>query len=313
LAAGAREVRVQTPAKVNLILRVLDRRPDGYHNIWSVMETVGLVDDLTLRLTPRPSGIHLSCTDPTLPIDEQNLVVRAAKVLLERSQAAHGVAIHLEKRIPVGAGLGGGSSNAAGTIIGLNSLLGLNWTKDQMSQLGADLGSDVPFFFHAPTAQVSGRGEVVNPLVLSGTRWAVLVHPGFPIETRWAYQELSTRRSSARPVADAHLRLASRSPLTWDEIIPTMENDFEPALTVTHAVFGDLKRSLLRAGAEAALLSGSGSTVFGLFRDEEAGRRAKSALEASGCAAYAVIVGPTMTVTPTVSAARLANVVHSFG
>jgi 4-diphosphocytidyl-2-C-methyl-D-erythritol kinase len=304
LEAGQRELRIYAPAKVNLILRVLDRRPDGYHNIWSVMENVGLVDELTLRLTPPPVDIRLQCSDPTLPTDGRNLVVRAASAVLERSGARHGLEIHLTKRIPVGAGLGGGSSNAAGTIAGLNALLSLGWTREEMSGVGATLGSDVPFFFFGPTAQVGGRGEQVSPLVLRGNRWAVLVHPGFPVETRWAYEELASRRTSARPLAEAHRRLAVRPVLSWEEIIPLMENDFEPALTATHAVFAELKKALLHAGAEAALLSGSGSTVFGLFGDETTARGAKKALEASGRAVYAVPTGAVPTVQPAMTERR---------
>jgi 4-diphosphocytidyl-2-C-methyl-D-erythritol kinase len=285
--AGETDIRILTPAKVNLILRVLDRRADAYHNLWSVMETVELVDELTLRLIPDSIEIRLSCDDPVLPTDDRNLVVRAARRVLDRARQQQaqgrpiGVDIHLRKRIPVGAGLGGGSSNAAGTISGMNHLLGLGWSAEEMAKIGAELGSDVPFFFYAPTAQIRGRGDEVAQLELHGERWVVLVNPGFPIDTRWAYGELAAHRTTSLPLSEAHQGLAARRAIRWDEIIPLMENDFEAALTRSHPILADVKAQLLAAGAEAALLSGSGSTVFGLFPTQASASRAKAAMASS--------------------------------
>jgi 4-diphosphocytidyl-2-C-methyl-D-erythritol kinase len=303
--AGETDIRVLTPAKVNLILRVLERRADAYHNLWSVMETVELVDELSLRLIPDSTEVRLSCDDSGLPTDDRNLVVRAARRVLDRArQQAHGrpvgVDIHLRKHIPVGAGLGGGSSNAAGTIAGMNHLLGLAWSADEMATVGAELGSDVPFFFYAPTAQVRGRGEEVTPLELRGERWIVLVNPGFPIDTRWAYAELAAHRPAPRPLSDAHRSLASRTSIVWDDLIPLMENDFEAALARSHPILAEVKAQLLAAGAETALLSGSGSTVFGLFPTEASAVRAKAALAATqGQALYVARAGFTSEVEKT--------------
>lgn len=142
-----RETRVYAPAKVNLILRVLDRRADGYHNLWSLMHTVGLEDELHMRLDPDATGVQLQCDDPALPTDGRNLVARAAGLVLERAGLSVGLSIRIVKRIPVSAGLGGGSSDAAATIVGLNRLLALGWSASEMARLGQVLGSDVPFFF----------------------------------------------------------------------------------------------------------------------------------------------------------------------
>ena len=272
-------VRVCAPAKVNLILRVLDRRTDGYHNLWSLMQTVALEDELHIDLQSDTTGVRLRCDDPTLPTDGRNLVARAADVVLERAGLSIGLDIRIVKRIPVSAGLGGGSSDAAATIVGLNRLLALGWSASQMAEVGQVLGSDVPFFFFAPTARVRARGEDVAPLRLVGERWIVLVNPGFPIETRWAYDRLSTTRSGMTALSQGITGLAGKTQVTWEDILPLMENDFEPALAPTHHVLEKMKRGLLSHGAEAALLSGSGATVFGVFPHEESAVRARDGLK----------------------------------
>ena len=272
-------IRVQAPAKVNLILRVLDRRADGYHNLWSLMHTVGLTDRLTLRLTDRHQDIRLQCNIPDLPTDGRNLVVKAATQFLAAAVRSCGVEIELQKTIPMGGGLGGGSSDAAATLMALNRLLGLDWPPSRLAGIGAGLGSDVPFFLFAPSAVISGKGEAVVPVTVKGSRWIVLVNPGAAINTGWAYQRLAEQRTSIKPLS-AELEQVSRSgSISWDEVLPLMENDFEPALAASHPVLADLKAELCWAGAEAALLSGSGATVFGVFQDESRARRASARLE----------------------------------
>ncbi len=297
--ASERAVLILAPAKVNLVLRVLDRRSDGYHNLWSLMHTVGLEDELHVRLTAEPdasSPVRLACDDPTLPTDGRNLVRRAAELVLDRAAAqgrpAPGVDIQLTKRIPMGGGLGGGSSDAAATILGLNHVLGLGWSVSEMAKLGESLGSDVPFFLFAPCARVRGRGEDVAPLTLAGTRWVVLVNPGFPIETRWAYQRLAESRRVARPLSASLVTLMGRDRLSWNEVVPLMENDFEGALAPVHPALTVIKTELLLAGAEGALLSGSGATVFGIFHDEAVAVRARDLVGRSeGRRAFAAPAG----------------------
>jgi 4-diphosphocytidyl-2-C-methyl-D-erythritol kinase len=290
-----RTVRVNAPAKVNLVLRVLDRRPDGYHNLWSVMQTVGLEDELYVGLSAR-AGVRLQCDEAGVPTDGRNLVVRAAAAVLARAglseSRAPGVEIHLIKRIPVSAGLGGGSSDAAATIVALNALLGLGWSRGTMGDVGAPLGSDVPFFLFAPSALVRGRGEDVAALSVTGARWVVLVNPGFPIETRWAYGQLSAGRTGVKPLSEALRRVERDGAVSWDRAVALLENDFEPALAPTHGVLEQIKRQLLAAGAEAALLSGSGATVFGVFRDQAGAVRAQQALgRTEGWRVFAVPAG----------------------
>jgi 4-diphosphocytidyl-2-C-methyl-D-erythritol kinase len=153
-------------------------------------------------------------------------------------------------------------------------LLNLNWTVERMIETGQQLGSDVPFFFLAPAAVVTGRGEQVRPVQVSGVRWIVLVNPGFPVETKWAYRQLSEQRTAVQPLSDALRQLNDCTALDWSKILPLVENDFEPPVFAKHPVLAQIKQQLLSQGAEAALLSGSGATMFGVFFDQMAAERA---------------------------------------
>ena len=274
-AALSTSITVFAPAKINLILRILDRRPDGYHNLWSLMQTVQLEDALELSLSDHHSTITLRCDEPSLKTDASNLVYRAAAAVLEGAGRTVGLDIVLAKRIPMGAGLGGGSSDAAATIMGLNRLLNLGWSTEKMAYLGQTLGSDVPFFFSAPSAIVEGRGEKVVPVQITGSRWVMLVNPGFPIETKWAYQQLSVSRTGVQPLSDVHAGLGKTCELSWEEVFQAAENDFEATVFKAHPDLYKIKQRLLADGAETALLSGSGATVFGVFRDETTARQAE--------------------------------------
>jgi len=272
--AADASVTVHPPAKVNLILRILGRRHDGYHDLWSIMQTVALEDTVTMRVTSSHRDIRLTCNSDGLFVDHTNLVWKAASAVLDHAQLSLGLDIELFKRIPMGAGLGGGSSDAAATILGLNRLLNLGWTTEKMTKIGQALGSDVPFFFFAPSASVSGRGETVRPVTIEGGRWIVLVKPAFGIETKWAYQELAATRNGVRPLSADHGELDRSNRIAWRHLATAAENDFEAPVFGKHPLLGDIKRSLLKLGAEFALLSGSGATVFGLFAEESTARRA---------------------------------------
>lgn len=265
------------PAKINLILKVLDRRKDGYHNVWSLMHAVELEDELHFRTHER-NAFSLDVPSGDLPSDHRNLVSRAAALVWERRTPAAGVSIALHKRIPVGAGLGGGSSDAAATLLGLNHLLETAWPLDDLVAMGAGLGSDVPFFFLAPTAIVEGRGEIVRPVVLRGQRWFVLVYPGFSIQTGLAYARLTETRTSIGKVPIHLDGLMDQGHITWETMLPLLENDFEEALMPVYPELGRIKHALLCAGAEQALLSGSGSTVFGVFARPDAAYQARDRL-----------------------------------
>ncbi|MGQ0695717.1 MAG: 4-(cytidine 5'-diphospho)-2-C-methyl-D-erythritol kinase [Nitrospiraceae bacterium] len=273
-------ITVLAPAKINLILRILDRRADGFHNLWSLMQTVGLEDEVAIQLSPHHAGIKLQCDTLSLNTDQTNLVYRAAAAVLQRSEQKTGLDVVLTKRIPMGAGLGGGSSDAAATIVGLNRLLNLGWSATDMAHVGQSLGSDVPFFFFAPSATVAGRGERVNRIRIAGSRWVVLVNPGFPIETTWAYGQLSSTRSGVRALSESHAALGSEHHLSWEQVLGIAENDFELPVYAAHPVLQEIKQKLIARGAEVALLSGSGATVFGIFRDEGRAQQARTYFQA---------------------------------
>src|SRR6266849_3091884 len=182
----------KSPCKVNLLLNILGKRPDGFHELETVLHPVGLYD--RLRFTRGGRGIQLACSDPALPADERNLAHRAAASFLQAARLDEGVRIELEKRIPLAAGLGGGSGNAATTLLGLNELFGKPLTAEQLRTIAASLGSDIPFFLQPQPALATGRGEQVIPLAafpaLRGAAF-LLIHPGFGISTAWAYRQLA--------------------------------------------------------------------------------------------------------------------------
>jgi 4-diphosphocytidyl-2-C-methyl-D-erythritol kinase len=269
-------ITVFAPAKINLILRILDRRPDGFHNLWSIMQTVALEDEVQIKLRADRQNIQLRCDATQLAADQSNLVYRAATALLARAKRSIGLDIELRKRIPMGAGLGGGSSDAAATIMGLNLLLRLDWTAMQMADVGQSLGSDVPFFLFAPSSFVAGRGETVRPVVVEGARWVLLVNPGFGVETKWAYQELAATRTAVTSLSLAQRELDQQSRVDWTQLVAAAENDFEEPVFAAHEKLREIKQSLQAHGAEIALLSGSGATVFGVFADEGRARLAQA-------------------------------------
>ncbi len=270
------EITVFAPAKINVTLRILDRRPDGFHNLWSIMQTVALEDEVQIRLRADRQDIRLRCDAAQLAADQSNLVYRAAAEVLKRAQHAIGLDIELRKRIPMGAGLGGGSSDAAATIIGLNHLLQLKWSPKQMADIGQSLGSDVPFFLFAPSAFVAGRGESVRSVVIEDVRWVVLVNPRFGVNTKWAYQELAATRTAVKPLSQVQRELDRQSRVSWLQLNAAAENDFEAPVFASHEGLREIKRTLQAQGAEIALLSGSGATVFGVFADEARARLAQA-------------------------------------
>ena len=182
----------KSPCKVNLLLNILGKRPDGFHELETVIHPVDLHDELTFMV--RTTGVDLICSDPHLPADSTNLVHRAATAFLQEARLEDGVRIQLTKRIPLAAGLGGGSGNAANTLLGLNELFGKPLSAEQLWQIASSLGSDVPFFLQNKPALATGRGETIQALdffpALKGAAF-LLIHPGFGIATAWAYQQLA--------------------------------------------------------------------------------------------------------------------------
>jgi len=262
----------QSPCKVNLLLNILGRRQDGFHELESVIQPVPLFDELEFQQGGQ--GVQLTCSEPALPTDSSNLVHRAASAFLQAARIAEGVSIHLRKRIPLAAGLGGGSGNAANTLVGLNHLFGHPLPADKLSQIAATLGSDVPFFLQDNPVLAAGRGERIAPLdpfpALRGV-FALLVHPGFGISTAWAYQTLARypHALNGRPSRAQRLiaLLKSSDPhLAAKEFYNSLE---APALT-KYPLLALLQEFLKAQGAIATLMSGSGSTTFALVQSQTA-------------------------------------------
>lgn len=264
-----------SPCKVNLLLNILGRRADGFHELETVMQPVSLFD--RLQFTRGGSSIQLTCSEPSLPTDSSNLVRRAASAFLQQAGIAEGVSIHLEKKIPMAAGLGGGSGNAATTLLALDELFGHPLAFAQLDQIAASLGSDIPFFLQDKPALAIGRGEKVSSLepfrALQGAAF-LLIHPGFGIATAWAYKELARFHTALNgQPGRAQLLIELLNTTDLARAGAAFYNSLEaPALEKFPLLA--LYQDFLRAqGAAAALMSGSGSTSFAIARDEAAAHR----------------------------------------
>lgn len=253
-------------AKVNYTLDVLSRRSDGYHNIASVMQTISLADTLAIEEKPEP-GIEFHCDAPGVPADASNLACRAAALALTEARCSRGVRLRLTKRVPAQAGLGGGSSDAAGALRGVNALLRLGMDDATLSRLAAALGSDVPFFLAGGTASCRGRGEEVTPLPDGPPLWFVVVKPDVGVSTAQAYAALDqdANRISARATGSMEQLLAAGD---VERVIARMINDFEHVVLDQQPEIALLIDELLMARARNARLCGSGAAVFGVAANE---------------------------------------------
>ncbi len=251
------------PAKINLRLKVVKKRPDGYHEIETIFQKISLYDEIILQRTTQ-KGFTLTVDTSLIPSDTTNLISRAASLLIQdRGAIPTGVSIHLKKKIPVGAGLGGGSSNAALTLLGLNRLLGLGLTREYLQQLAAQLGADVPFFVsRCTTAYATGIGEKITPLELQSRLWFLIVYPDVSISTAWAYSEISKYNLLTKSEKNT---IFTNSVLSLNKVISLLENDFERVVEPEYPEVRKIKENIMQAGAAGTLLSGSGSSVFGVF------------------------------------------------
>jgi 4-diphosphocytidyl-2-C-methyl-D-erythritol kinase len=258
-----------SPCKVNLLLNILGRRPDGFHALETLFHPVRFCDRLTFSRSA--AEVKLTCSDPGLPLDAGNLVHRAATGFLSAAEIRTGVRIHLEKRIPLAAGLGGGSGNAATTLLALNELFGLPLPATKLAELAATLGSDVNFFLQDKPALATGRGEIIESLdyfpALQGAAF-FLVHPGFGISTPWAYQNLA-RFPAAQIGAPGRARKLIELLQAGDLTRASREfyNALEAPALDKYPILAVYQEFLRAHGAAATLMSGSGSTTFALFRE----------------------------------------------
>lgn len=269
------------PAKINLYLHVLGRRPDGYHELAMIMQRVSLYDRLELALVERP-GVRVVCEGVTLPPGGENIASLAARRLLELSGKKCGVDISIDKRIPVAAGLGGGSSDAAAVLEALNEMLSLGLSRQALMAEGSRLGADVPFFLFQGAAWATGIGNILEKIEGLPPVWYVLVNPGVAVSTAWVYQNL--RLTSVGGAA----RLPEFSG-TVEGLSSLLRNDLEKVTVSRYPVVEEIKAMLTKNGAVAALMSGSGPTVFGIFAEETLARRAAEAFsEESGWKTFVV-------------------------
>lgn len=271
---------LKAPAKINLYLKVFHRREDGYHNLLSLMQMVGLYDLLTFR--KEPSGIRLSVEGAALSADRSNLVVRAAELVQKEAGISKGVSITLVKNIPVAAGLGGGSSDAAATLIGLNRFWTLRWSRKKLAEMGAMLGSDLPFFFQGPTAWVSGKGEKVEQTQEVPEGWALLVNPGNPVSTAWVYEQFSKKIGLTKKAPNINMVQLIAQRATLKEILRHPYNDLEKVTLAAFPHLIQIKRELHDLGGQGALMSGSGPTLFALFKKREIAEKAAVSIQKKG-------------------------------
>jgi 4-diphosphocytidyl-2-C-methyl-D-erythritol kinase len=259
-------------AKINWVLRILAKRPDSYHELLTVLQTVSLADELTFAL--RDDGkIVLSCDHPQIPVDDTNLIVKAGLALQKRLQSTLGAEINVAKRIPPQGGLGGASSNAAVTLIALNILWGGDLKLDNLMQLGSTLGADVPFFLIAGRCLGTGTGTNVSALHDGPKQHLIIVTPNAGVSTANAYSALKAA-SLTTPETASILSSSLAELLSADSRQLPLRNDFERMIFEIEPEVGRVKVSLLEAGARGALLAGSGSSVFGVFDNEAARDRA---------------------------------------
>jgi 4-diphosphocytidyl-2-C-methyl-D-erythritol kinase len=251
-------MQVFAPAKINLSLKILRDRSDGFHEIETLIAPISLCDEIKIDKTTSGKEIEFHCDDPSVPTDDGNLVVRAANLFFSATKLQAAISIELNKRIPHGAGLGGGSSDAATTLLALNQLFETNLARDELSRLGSAIGSDVPFFIFESAARCRGRGELVAPTKLPEALLLLLLKPDFTVPTAWAY----SRWQDSQEIPG--VRYAAQEFLGQ-----TFVNDLERPVFEKFVFLAQLKMWLLRQPeVGAALMSGSGSTIFALLRPD---------------------------------------------
>jgi len=258
------EIKLRANAKINLFLEVLDKRPDGYHNIETIFQSIDLNDTLAFR---KAESINIKCDNPDIPLDSSNLAYKAAELLIKESGANLGADIDIIKRIPIGGGLAGGSTDASATLIGLNQLWDLGYTLDDLLKFSEKLGSDVPFCMIGGTALGTGRGEILTSLKPLPKLYVVIANAGIQVSTAWAYKTLSNSGLTERKKRDnILLEKIQHNDLT--NIGLHFFNAFEQIVFPQYPIVGETKAEMLRSDVLVAMMTGSGSTVFAITDKE---------------------------------------------
>ena len=260
-------MKIRAPAKINLHLRVIGKRADGYHQIDTIMLPVSLYDEINISQIRQIGGktapthrLTVTGNHTLVPTGKKNLAYKAASLILSDAKVSAQVHIHIHKRIPVGAGLGGGSTDAAATIVGLNRLLRLGYTSKRLEEMSLALGADVPFFVKTVPARARGIGERLSPLRGIPRLWLIILYPNFSVSTAWVYRNLPSKLT--KPIANTSMNPWPGSPANLCKLLV---NDLETVTMGRYPRIGLLKEELARQGAVGTLMSGSGSSVFGIF------------------------------------------------
>lgn len=269
-------INLKARAKINLSLDVLGKRPDGYHEIRTVMQSLELHD--TVFVWEKKSGIEIQCSNPIVPCDGRNTAYKAAELMLDRYLPGKGVGIRINKNIPVAAGLAGGSADAAEVLKGMNRLFELGLSGDRLMEAGQKIGADVPFCIKGGTALAEGFGEIITPIASLPVTHVLLVYPEVSVSTVGVYERLELHKIPERPDIEELIRHieAGKSDLLGKYMFNVLEN----VTAQENEIIGSIKSKLIKAGAFASLMSGSGPTVFGLFGEKAAAIEAKKAIEA---------------------------------
>lgn len=265
-------VWINAPAKINLGLDVVRRRDDGYHEVKMIMQSVRLFDRLTITRTYNPD-IRLSTNLGFLPVGEDNLVYKAAALLKEEFEIKSGLNIHLEKRIPVAAGMAGGSTDAASCLLAMNRLFGLELSNEVLMERAVRLGADVPYCVIKGTALSEGIGEILTPLPQAPDCHVLIVKPNFHVSTKFVYSHLKLTDETVHPDIDAIISCIKNDDLHG--MCENMENILETITIPEHPEIEEIKNTMLKHGAIGSLMSGSGPTVFGIFDDLDKAKLAK--------------------------------------
>lgn len=272
------DISLKALAKINLGLDVVRRREDGYHEVRMIMQTIHLYDRLDIKRTKEP-GIQIQTNQSFLPVNENNLIYKAAKLLMDEFSITDGVSVKLDKRIPVAAGMAGGSTDAAAMLIGVNRLFSLGLTKRQLMERGVQIGADVPYCIMRGTALAEGIGEALSPLPPMVKCPVLIAKPSISVSTKFVYQNLKLDDTTIHPDIDRLIDDIKAKNL--HDIAAHMGNVLETVTIPNYPVIDEIKKHMLSNGAVGAMMSGSGPTVFGLFDDEDTAKKAYKAMRSS--------------------------------
>lgn len=257
---------IKANAKINLSLDILNKRADGYHEVKMIMQSIDLHDEIAIEIN-NDQGISIKCNNDNVPTDDRNIAYSAAKLLFDRCGITKGVVISINKNIPIEAGLAGGSCNAAAVLLALNDMLDLKIDNSELLQIGKQIGADVPFCMVGGTMLSQGIGEILTPLAPLDNAYIVLVKPPFGVSTKWVYSNLKLDEVIKRPDVDAIIKALERSDIKF--ISNNMVNVLETVTENEYPKIEKIKKDMIENGALGSLMSGSGSTVFGLFDSYE--------------------------------------------